>query len=409
MASTYPLFSRFGVELEYMIVDAQSHDIVPAADELMKLASGEVVEDFEHGEIAWCNELALHVIEMRNHEPTPTLQGLAQQFQDEVYFINSLLRLKGWQLMPTAMHPWMNPHTETRLWTYGNREIYEAFNAVFDCRGHGWSNLQSTHLNIAFAGDEQFAQLHSAIRLVLPLLPALAASSPYYEGAKGPHADMRLHFYRSNCARIPSVTGKVIPEAVRSETEYRKQIFEPMFAEIAPYDPEGILQEEWLNARGAITRFERGSIEIRVLDLQECPKQDMAIVQFIVELLKHLVKKGNTEQRLSISTEALEAVLLDTIHAGSQAEIRCPALPEALGYTDSGKVTANQLWRYLLNELPRTVGDEVWREGIEFILENGTLAERLTKRLGPNPTKQVLHSVYRRLCENLSKGERFAE
>ncbi len=390
-----------------MIVDAQSHDIEPAADELIKLASGEIVEDFEHGPIAWCNELALHVIEMRNHEPTPTLQGLAQQFQDEVYFINELLSLRGWQLMPTAMHPWMNPLTETRLWTHGNREIYEAFNAVFDCRGHGWSNLQSTHLNIAFSGDEEFARLHSAIRLILPLLPALAASSPYCEGMKGPHADMRLHFYRSNCARIPSVTGKVIPEAVRSEAEYRSQIFAPMFAEIGPLDPTGILQEEWLNARGAITRFERGSIEIRVLDLQECPKQDLAIVQFVVAVLKHLTETGNVEEQLSVGVEELESVLLSTIHAGSMAEIHCPALLRLLGYTGSGPVLAKQVWRHLLSVLPNTEDSQDWREGIEFILENGTLAERLTRRLGSNPTRQVLHSVYRRLCENLAKGERF--
>ena len=39
------------------------------------------------------------------------------------------------------------------------------------------------HVNLPFADDAQFARLHAAIRLVLPLLPALAASSPIAEGS----------------------------------------------------------------------------------------------------------------------------------------------------------------------------------------------------------------------------------
>lgn len=408
-SSAYSLFSRFGVELEYMIVDAQSHNIVPVADELLKLAAGEIVEDFIHGSIGLCNELALHVIEMRNHTPVQTLQGLAQQFQDEVFFINELLSLRGWQLMPTAMHPWMSPHTETRLWPHGNRDIYEAFNSVFDCRGHGWSNLQSTHLNIAFSGDEEFARLHSAIRLLLPLLPALAASSPYCDGIRGSHMDMRLHHYRGNCARIPSVTGHVIPEPVSSHAEYNEVIFQPMYAAIAPLDPSGILQDEWLNARGAITRFDRGSIEIRVLDIQECPKQDLAIVECTIAILKQLVAHGNLEKQLNVATEELKSVLLATMNTGSVTPIRSRALLDALGYLPNDTPTARDLWHHLISLLPEDTHSADWREGVAFILENGTLAERLTRRLGTNPTQQVLHSVYRRLAENLAKGERFEQ
>ena len=81
-------------------------------------------------------------------------------------------------LLPTAMHPWMDPHTETLLWPHGNRDIYHTYNRIFNCQGHGWSNLQSVHVNLAFKGDEEFGRLHGAIRLLLPLLPALAITSP---------------------------------------------------------------------------------------------------------------------------------------------------------------------------------------------------------------------------------------
>ena len=51
--------------------------------------------------------------------------------------------------MPTAMHPWMNPRIETRIWQRENAEIYTAYDRIFDCNRHGWANLQSMQLNLA--------------------------------------------------------------------------------------------------------------------------------------------------------------------------------------------------------------------------------------------------------------------
>lgn len=39
-SSPLSLFSAFGIELEYMIVDAQSLDVRPIADEVMQLEAG---------------------------------------------------------------------------------------------------------------------------------------------------------------------------------------------------------------------------------------------------------------------------------------------------------------------------------------------------------------------------------
>jgi hypothetical protein len=85
-------------------------------------------------------------------------------------------------LLPTGAHPLMDPFTETRLWPHEHKEIYNLYNRIFDCRGHGWSNLQSTHLNLPFSGDAEFKKLHAAIRLLLPLIPALSASTPLLDG-----------------------------------------------------------------------------------------------------------------------------------------------------------------------------------------------------------------------------------
>ena len=58
------LFAAYGIELEYMIVDAATLDVRPIADELLRDASGggEWVEDVEAGVIGWSNEIVAHII-----------------------------------------------------------------------------------------------------------------------------------------------------------------------------------------------------------------------------------------------------------------------------------------------------------------------------------------------------------
>ncbi len=68
------------------------------------------------------------------------------------------------------------------------------------------------------------------------------------------------------------MTGKVIPEQVFSKKDYYSTIFQPINKAIKPHDTENILDHHFLNSRGAIARFDRGAIEIRVIDIQECPK-----------------------------------------------------------------------------------------------------------------------------------------
>ena len=171
------LFSAFGVELEYMIVDAQSLSVRAIADELLCTTAGDLSGEVDRGEICWSNELVAHVVEHKVGKPAGALEPLPALFQNNVHEMNSILSKSGAQLMPAGMHPWMDPEHETRLWPHEYGEVYRAFDRIFGCRGHGWANLQSAHLNLPFADDGEFARLHAAIRLLLPILPALAASA----------------------------------------------------------------------------------------------------------------------------------------------------------------------------------------------------------------------------------------
>ncbi len=395
------LFDGYGVELEYMIVDADSLSVRPITDEVMRAVAGEYVSDVEFGEIAWSNELVLHVIELKTNGPAAALAPLPALFQQNVERINDLLRPLGARLMPTAMHPWMDPFAEAKLWPHEYNAVYEAFNRIFDCRGHGWANLQSVHLNLPFANDEEFGRLHAAIRLLLPIMPALAASSPVMDRRVSGMLDTRMDVYRRNARKVPSVSGDVVPEAVFSEADYRQHIFGRIYADIAPHDPDQILQHEWLNSRGAIARFDRGAIEIRVLDVQECPLADVAICAAIAQVLKAIVNEqwSSHHAQQTVSTESLAALLRRVVVDAEQTEIEDQPFLAHFGMTQS-TCTAGELWRHLIEAVgpPPPFG-----QPLETIIQRGPLARRILKRLGGEADKR-LEVVYRELCECLAEG-----
>jgi carboxylate-amine ligase len=394
------LFEGYGIEIELMIVDKKTLQVRPIADELLKTVAGEYVSEIENGEISWSNELVAHVIELKTTQPAKSLEGLSERFHANVSRINTILEKFSAMLMPTAMHPFMDPMTETKLWPHDNNEIYNAYNRIFDCRGHGWSNLQSMHINLPFRDSSEFRRLHSAIRCLLPLIPALSASSPIVEKNRTGFFDSRLSHYRKNQARVPFIAGQVIPEAIMSIADYHEKILSRIFEDIKPYDTDGILNGDWLNSRGAIARFERQSIEIRVIDNQECPKADLAIADLIVGTLKAIVHGdiGSIEKSEQIPTETLKAIFDRVIQSGSSAEIIEPDYLQ-LFTTDSTPQSANTIWKQLIQLTPATS----YRKTQEQILEHGSLAERICRAL----RKKSQAEIYEELCTCLAENETF--
>ena len=405
------LFQKFGIELEYMLVHEGTLDVAPIADTILQQAAGAITNEVERGIMAWSNELALHVIEIKNSTPVPTLPTLAEKFQLEVEALGRLAAEQGAILLPTAMHPWMAPHSETRLWPHGSTEIYNTYNRIFNCQGHGWSNVQSTHLNLGFATDEEFGRLHAAIRVLLPILPAIAASSPAADGALTGWLDTRLHYYQNNQKRIPFITAQVIPEQVFSEAEYEREIYQRLRRDIAPHDPDGVLEAEWLNSRGAIARFDRNAIEIRVLDIQECPLADVSLAVLICVVLKGLCEgrwAGLAEQKAA-ETEGMAEIFVGTIRDGEETVIDNSRYLALFGRGDKAAMTAGELWQ----ELAANCGLELAEAGhaiqqtVATMLAQGPLSRRIIRALGAKPDRKRFREVYRELGKCLAQGRLF--
>lgn len=404
------LFQGFGVELEYMLVDRNTLKVAPVTDELLKHELGNYGSDFENGIVTWSNELVLHVVELKSTKPEGDLHALENLFAENVRHINSVLEKWNAMLMPTAAHPFMDPLSETKIWPHENNEVYAIYNKIFDCRGHGWSNLQSTHLNLPFYDDEEFAKLHAAIRLVLPLLPALCASSPILDGKVTGSFDTRLKYYKSNQAKIPSITGKVIPEAVFSKRNYLNTIYEKIKADIAPFDPNQDLNAIWVNSRGAIPRFDRGSIEIRVMDIQECPSADIATLTLVIETIKALTAGlfVDLEEQMKWKTETLASIFDKTIIAAQNAVIDNDEYLSLFEFPTQ-KASAGEVLHHLFELLLKNGNSnlEKSKKCLSVILNQGTLAQRIVKATGKQPSNQTIQEVYRKLSECLSRNKMF--
>lgn len=400
------LFQAYGVETEMMIVDAETLDVKPICDELLAAVAGEPVSEVERDDIAWSNELTLHVLEMKTNGPAPALAGLAGRFHDNVREASRLLEPLGARLLPGAMHPWMDPDSETELWPHEYTEVYHTFDRIFGCSGHGWANLQSTHVNLPFQGDEEFARLHAAIRLVLPLIPALAAASPFQDGRRGPALDGRLVAYRGNAKSVPSVSGLVVPEPVFSRAQYEEEILGTLYDDLAPHDPAGVLRHEWANARGAIARFGRGTIEVRVIDSQECPSADLAVVAAVVSVVRALAlgPLAARDVHTDPSTESLAALLDRAIVDADLAVADDPALLAALGMRQEPMALGN-LWAELLDTHPPDDPGGEWTGPLQRILGKGPLARRMIAAAGDDPAREDLRRVAERLAGCLEGGE----
>jgi hypothetical protein len=175
-----------------------------------------------------------------------------------------------------------------------------------------------------------------------------------------------------------------------------------MYDDIAALDPDRVLRYEWLNSRGAIARFDRDAIEIRVIDTQEHPGADLAVAAAVVDVTRRLYAGGDLRAQQEIDTETLAGVLADCIRHGDAAIVENPRYLRLLGFNEA-RLTAAEVWRVLLQPLMTSQDDAWWRTPLETILRHGTLARRLREAI---PREGIAHAC-RRLCDCLEQGHAF--
>jgi hypothetical protein len=148
----------------------------------------------------------------------------------------------------------------------------------------------------------------------------------------------------------------------------------------------GALRHEFFNARGAVFKFSRRALEIRVLDTQECVKMDVAVATFVRAAMR-AITKGVRSARLALPPHAM---LVDdfrsVIAAGSEAFVWATQFGEAVERDEEGRAPAREILRVLLERARREARKEEgeYLDLVERVIETGSLSERIRTALLPH-------------------------
>ncbi|MEM3578163.1 MAG: glutamate-cysteine ligase family protein [Candidatus Bathyarchaeia archaeon] len=359
-----------------------------------------MVNFVEQTSFTFGKELQMHVLELKPNEPFESPIDFEETMQNAVLTLTEFLEHKyKANLLGTGMHPTLRLE-ETGVWPHRHRQIYHFYGKVFNLKQHGWLNIQSFQLNLPYANEKDAIQIHNTLAEICAYLPAVAASSPIYEGKIGEYVDNRLHFYMLNQKEVPSVTGNVIPEYITSFKQYKTEIIGRYSNDLIKAGVKDCLPyKDWVNSRGAIFRFDRKAIEIRVMDEQECIKSDVALSCFVRTALKGIIK----ENRALIPRETLIKDFNSVVREGLNAKVTHPF----------GR-TARQVCKRLLKIAWENASEEE-RKYLSFVekrIECGSLSElirsHVMQRAQKTDLKEAITSVYSKLIKNLVNNEPYS-
>ena len=380
----YRPFEVAGMELEYPVVD-RDLNVASLVEPAFRLLAGRGTSDVELGAVGFSNEIADHVFEVKTTAPVRSLATAEEVLAEGIQRFSAVLRSEfDARLMPTGMHPWMDPR-KGKLWTRSGGRIYGTYERLFDVRSHGWMNVHAMHLNLPMGREGEAVAMHTAAALLVPYLPALAASSPMFDGELQPEADGRLAWILKHQARIPESQGELVPEFVESFADYRKRIFAPMYAALDRMPDTAPIRHEFFNARGAVLRFARKAMEVRVIDTQECVKADVAVAVFTRSALKRLTRRvlaGRVElPGHAVLVEDFRACIRD----GSRARVQAPHFALEELRADDGTLGARDVLRHLLEGARGAVlkPESPYLELAGRMIETGTLSEHIRAALDP--------------------------
>lgn len=369
---------------------------LPIVDKIIKDLHGRIVNYVKFRNFTLGKELQAHVAEFKASTPFRSPKTFEETMYEAVLMISDFLERKyGASLLGLGMHPLLKLE-EAKVWSHRDRQIYESLSRLFNLNQHGWLNIQSFQLNLPYSNEKEAIVLHNALANLLPYIPAISASSPLYESKIGKYVDNRLHFYMINQKEIPSITGDVIPEYVGCFKEYFGVIIHKYSQDLVKANaPKCVLNKEWINSRGAIFRFDRKAIEIRIMDEQECIKSDVALSCFIRAALRGLINRNEPHLPHRLLVKDLKSV----IKGGLGATVEHPRGP-----------TARDVCRYYYKIAEGSASSEE-KEYLPIVderIEGGNLSEVIRrdvlKRAQKTDLNEAIFGVYSSLARNLREN-----
>lgn len=265
--------------------------------------------------------------------------------------------------------------------------------------------LAGLRLDLPFDRPADFGKLLAGVRVLLPLLPAFSASTPLLEGRVSGHCSGRLRSCLDLYDRYPERVGGFIPEPRFELAEYDREVLGPIATAMARSSGQSAVPPQALDWRAATVEADPAAISIHAIDAQENPAADMAVIEFALVILRALVggRWVSSYLQRAWSTEDLMSIMRGTIQHGASAVISNKDYLFMFGLLKQEECEAARLLQHLFVELYGELSDNA-RERINLIIEQGDLATRIQRQLGPNPAEPRVLAVYGALAECRNGG-----
>ncbi len=242
-----------GMEMEFQLVNTDDGDLVDGIVALMEIASTDprVKPEF----IQNCVEVA--------SQPCDSVDELGRDLGQSVARLIEASRALGMQLVGAGTHPF-----STRLAAITPGPRYEAMEQTSGLLGHRQITF-STHVHVSVASGDEAVWLARQLAPYLPLLLALSASSPFWQGH-----DTRFAAFRPRI--LASARTYYLPPEFADWRELESCL--AAMARSGKFDSVDRLHW-YIRPRPAF-----GTLEVRIMDAQPSVSEAIAIAAFIQAL-----------------------------------------------------------------------------------------------------------------------------
>ncbi|XAS67140.1 glutamate--cysteine ligase [Micrococcaceae bacterium Sec5.7] len=273
----------FGVEEELLIVDPASGRPLALAGRLLAISSSPGSTSSADGGPVLTAEFKQEQIEVQT-SPCSSLDGLLEEIRRGRAAADAAARAVGARVAALATSPVPSSTHTTRDRRYA--AMMERFGLTareqFTC---------GFHVHVSIGSDEEGVAVLDRIRTWLPVLAALSANSPFWNGADTGYASYRTQAW----SRWPTAGPA---EILGSAAGYRSLI--------AGHIASGVLLDEGMIYFDARLSREHPTLEVRVADV--CLEADDAA--FIAGLVRALVETAAKEWRQGVPPHPVPSALL---------------------------------------------------------------------------------------------------
>lgn len=333
---------------------------------------GEIVNEFNFGDVNISKELQKNVIEFVPAVPHASLAEMERVLHDGMLRFHQATGNR-YMLLGLGMHPFLTLD-QTSYWDHEDKDLYDEYHRLFNLNQHGWLNIQALQINVHYGNEERMVSMFNRMRSLVPFIVAVSASSPFVEGTSTVIMDNRLMFYRNNQKRVPLICNNIIPERLKSR-RHHDEIIRSIYDELRKIGGD-MLCQEWIDSRGVIVRYHRECLEFKAPDEQECLRSDMAVTAFLLSLLRADLDLEEDHDSLLAMNEA-------SIHNGTAS-----CRPELLRLYDAAERAA-------------TAEERSYLPIIKKRIELGSVAEVMAQGvLDGADMRDVVKSMTRCLKEN---------